>query len=443
MGYNIALIGGGSLYTLPLVKTFVSYSKDFHVDRIKLFDIDKERQNLRYEAAKIVALEYSPDTVIEVSDSLDEAVTSVDYVLIQIRSGGLDGREKDERIPLLHGCIGQETCGAGGLVYGMRSIKDTLEIVTATKKHSPDAWIINYSNPASILAEATRRFFNDDKVVYLCDMTVLMQDGFEEALKLEKGELRPRYFGLNHFGWYTNLYDHKGNDRMPEIIELLKKGAIVPEELKNDPDWVKTFDHQSQSVRDFGEYIPSTYLEYYFYPKAVVRDADPNYTRASRVKEVKQGKVDEVCRKIIENRTTKDSGLQEGLYGKYIMDFILATTQDEYHREFLIPVRNEGAITNLSSDMTVEIPCLVNKNGIEKLFIGEVGYFYKGLMESLYASERLVVDGLLENDITKILKGFVLNRTINDADVAKELLIAMLEENKEFFPELYEQSKTL
>ena len=98
MGYNIALIGGGSLYTLPLVKTFVSYSKDFHVDRIKLFDIDKERQNLRYEAAKIVALEYSPDTVIEVSDSLDEAVTSVDYVLIQIRSGGLDGREKDERL---------------------------------------------------------------------------------------------------------------------------------------------------------------------------------------------------------------------------------------------------------------------------------------------------------------------------------------------------------
>lgn len=444
MGYTISLIGAGSLYTLPLVKTFVSYSKDFVVDRINMYDIDEERELSRFEASKILVKELNSHTEVIMCKTLKEAVTNVDYCLIQIRSGGLDGRVLDEKIPLLHGCIGQETCGAGGLMYGMRSIKDTLEIVKTARENSPNAWIINYSNPASILAEATRRYFDgDDKIVYLCDMTILMQNAYEEALGLENGELKPIYFGLNHFGWYMHLYDSKGVDRINDIKEKLKQGNVVPNELKNDSDWVKTFKMQGEMVTDFDGYIPSTYLEYYYYPNRIVKESDPNNTRAVTVRNVKQYKVENTCKKIIEQGSTKDAGLADGLYGKYIMDFIYATTSDSARTTFLIPVKNGNSIPNISADATVEIPCKVNKHGIEKTIIGEVDYFYKGLIENLYASERLVCDGVLEDDLNKVLKGFVLNRTINDADVAKNLLRDMLEENKEHFPALYKQIERL
>ncbi len=443
MGYVVSIIGGGSLYTLPLLQTLCSHGDGFPIDRILMYDNDKDRQRPRYMAAKILVKDMSPHTEVFEAESLEKAVKNVDYVLVQIRTGGLDMREADEKIPLLYGCVGQETCGAGGLMYGMRSIKDTLEITDAARRLSPGSWVINFSNPASVLAEAVRRYWDDGKIVYLCDMTVLMLDVFESVLGLQKGELRPRYFGLNHFGWFTNLYDKSGRDRLEELRKLLIQGDAVPAELKGDEDWVSTFRRLGRMLKDFDGYIPSTYLQYYYYPEEIVKSSDPQNTRAHIVKKTKEKRVENICSNIIHRSTTAGSGLGTNGSGKYIMDFIEATLHPDENREFLIPVKNGGAIPNLDRDATVEIPCIVSRDGVRKLFVGEVPHFYKGLIENQYASERLVVDGVLENDLDKCLKGFVLNRTIGDINTAKALLTDMLAQNKEWLPELYERSRRL
>lgn len=440
MGYTVSIIGGGSLYTLPLLRTICASYQNFPVDRILMYDIDPGRQKPRFEAAKVLLCEISPHTVLIEAQMLEEALENVDYVLIQIRTGGLDMRECDERTPLLYNCIGQETCGAGGLMYGMRSIQDTLTIVETARRLSPNSWIINFSNPASILAEATRRYWDgDNKLVYLCDMTLLMLDAFEGALGLSNGELRPRYFGLNHFGWFTALYDREGNDRLVELCAKLQRGNVVPEELKGDADWVETFQHLGQMVKDFDGFIPSTYLQYYYYPLAIARSSNPQSTRAQMVREGKQKKTQALCETIIANKTVAGSGLETSIHGKYILDFIEATLHPEQNREFLIPVRNGGIIPNIDPDATVEVPCVVGQDGVRKLYVGPIDSFYKGLIENQYASERLVVDGVLQNRLDLCLKGFVLNRTINDADVAKGLLTEMLTQNKQWLPELYAQ----
>ena len=442
MGYRISVIGGGSLYTLPLLHTICSPRDDFPIDEVVLYDIDRERQKPRADAARILLRELNPNCILIEAENLEQAVREMDYILIQIRTGGLDMRQSDERIPLLHGCVGQETCGAGGLMYGMRSISDTIKIVSAARKYAPDAWIINFSNPASVLAEATRRYFRgDDKLVYLCDMTILMLDAFEEVLHLPKGELCPRYFGLNHFGWFTHLYDKKGIDHMPEIREKLKTGRVIPTELSKDTDWVATFDRLGRMTRDMEGYIPNTYLEYYFYSDEIVKCSNPDKTRAVMVKENKQKKVEAMCQTIIYNNTAEGCGLGTQVHGQYIMDFIDATLHSNENRQFLIPVTNEGAIPNLPKEATVEIPCVVTAQGVKRLFFGEVEPFYKGLIETQYASERLVVEGVLEHDVDKCIKGFALNRTIGSIDTAKELLLDMLEQNQEWLPELYEQAR--
>ena len=444
MGYKIAIIGGGSLYTLPLLATVCSPKEDYEVDELRMFDIDSDRQRLRFDAGKILVNEISPNTKMIEAQTLKEAVKDVDYVLIQIRSGGLDMREADEKIPLHHGLVGQETVGAGGLMYGMRSVKDTIEIVKTIREYSEKAWIINFANPASILAEATRRYFrNDPRLVYICDMTILMLDAFESALGLPKGELNPSYFGLNHFGWFTKICDSEGNDRMGEIKKLLVKGNVVPDELKNDQDWVDTFNNLGKMIKDYGEYIPSTYMQYYYYPLDIVAHSNPEHTRATTVKEKKQFSVEKMCRQIIEQNSTENTGLFNAIHGQYIMDVIDATIHYDENRRFLLCVTNDGVIPNVNKDATVEIPCIIGRNGIEKSYVGEVGPFYQALMENEYNSERLVVDAVLENNITKALQGFTLNRMINDGDTARTLLKEMLEKNKEYLPELYQQSKSL
>lgn len=135
----------------------------FPLKRICLYDIRSEHQDIVGEYGKILVKEYYPE-LEEFIYTTDEttAFENVDFALMQIRAGMIEMREKDEKIPLKHGCVGQETCGAGGFAYGLRSVPEIIDLIKKIRKQSPEAWILNYSNPAAIVAEATKRVFPDD-----------------------------------------------------------------------------------------------------------------------------------------------------------------------------------------------------------------------------------------------------------------------------------------
>ncbi len=119
-------------------------------------------------------------------------------------------RREDEHIPLGMGLIGQETCGAGGMAYGLRSCVDMIEAVHDIRQYAPDAWILNYSNPAAIVAEALRREFPDDKrILNICDQPENVVRSCSRLLGCDWEDLDPVYFGLNHYGWFTHMYDAK------------------------------------------------------------------------------------------------------------------------------------------------------------------------------------------------------------------------------------------
>lgn len=135
---------------------------------------------------EILMREYYPELeeFIYTTDP-DVAFKDVDFALMQIRAGRLPMREKDEKIPLAHGCVGQETCGAGGFAYGLRSVPAIIELVKQIRKHSPEAWILNYSNPAAIVAEATKRIFPDDyRILNICDMPIAIMDAYTKIIRM-------------------------------------------------------------------------------------------------------------------------------------------------------------------------------------------------------------------------------------------------------------------
>ncbi len=431
--YKIAICGAGSTYTLPMMKTLCDNNHILPLSQIIMLDISEEKLHPIYEVSKILVKEIGVDIEVVEKYEIDEDFTDIDFAFVQIRAGGLEMREQDEKIPLKYGCVGQETCGAGGFAYGMRSVVQVTELFKQIRTFAPKAWIINYSNPAAIVAEATRRIFPDDnRIINLCDMPIAILDGFGEVLKIKRQDLRPRYFGLNHFGWFTHIYDKDGNDLLPIIRGALKQTSLIPEEMKADKGWVHTFEQLSAMVNDFDEYIPNTYLQYYFYPETIVAQSDKEFTRANQVMGDRLQRVVKGCEYVMKTGTIKGTELEKGVHALYIVELASSILNNE-NREFLAIIQNKGIIPNLPYDAMVEVPCLVGCNGLEPLFVGEIDTFYKGLLENQYAYEKLTVDAVLHSDYNSALKALVLNRTVTDTTKAKLILQDLMEANKEYW----------
>lgn len=436
--FSIVVAGGGSTFTPGIVLMLLENLDKFPIRQIKFYDNDAERQEVIAKACDIIIKEKAPDINFVYTTDPETAFSDIDFVMAHIRVGKYAMREKDEKIPLRHGVLGQETCGPGGIAYGMRSIGGVIELVDFMEKYSPNAWMLNYSNPAAIVAEATRRLRPNSKILNICDMPIGIEIRMAEMLGLKsRKDMVIRYFGLNHFGWWTDIRDKHGKDLMPELKEKVAKiGYNVEIEGENtEASWNDTFTKARDVFAIDPTTMPNTYLKYYFFPDYVVEHSDPNHTRANEVMEGREKFVFGECRTIAEKGTAKDSKLHVDDHASYIVDLARAIAYDTKERMLLI-VENDGALSNFDPTAMVEVPCLVGSNGPEKIVQGKIPQFQKGLMEQQVSVEKLTVEAWIEGSYQKLWQAITLSRTVPSAKVAKAILDDLIEVNKDFWPVL-------
>ena len=436
--FSIVVAGGGSTFTPGIVLMLLENLEKFPIRQIKFYDNDAERQEVIAKACDIIIKEKAPDINFVYTTDPETAFTDVDFVMAHIRVGKYAMREKDEKIPLKHRVLGQETCGPGGIAYGMRSIGGVIELVDFMEKYSPNAWMLNYSNPAAIVAEATRRLRPNSKILNICDMPIGIEIRMAEMLGLKsRKDMVIRYFGLNHFGWWTDIRDKHGKDLMPELKEKVAKiGYNVEIEGENtEASWNDTFTKARDVFAVDPTTLPNTYLKYYLFPDYVVEHSNPNHTRANEVMEGREKFVFGECRAIAEKGTAKDSKLHVDDHASYIVDLARAIAYDTKERMLLI-VENDGAISNFDSTAMVEVPCIVGSNGPEKIVQGKIPQFQKGLMEQQVSVEKLTVEAWIEGSYQKLWQAITLSRTVPSAKVAKAILDDLIEANKDFWPVL-------
>ena len=436
--FSIVVAGGGSTFTPGIVLMLLDNLDKFPIRQIKFYDNDAERQEIIAKACDVIIKEKAPDINFVYTTDPETAFTDVDFVMAHIRVGKYAMREKDEKIPLKHGVLGQETCGPGGIAYGMRSIGGVIELVDYMEKYSPNAWMLNYSNPAAIVAEATRRLRPNSKILNICDMPIGIELRMAEMLGLEsRKDMVIRYFGLNHFGWWTDIRDKEGNDLMPALKEKVAKvGYNVPIEGENtEASWNDTFTKAKDVFAVDPTTLPNTYLKYYLFPDYVVEHSDPNHTRANEVMEGREKFVFGECKAIAEKGTAKDSKLHVDDHASYIVDLARAIAYNTKERMLLI-VENDGALSNFDPTAMVEVPCLVGSNGPEKIVQGKIPQFQKGLMEQQVSVEKLTVEAWIEGSYQKLWQAITLSRTVPSASVAKAILDDLIEANKDFWPVL-------
>ena len=437
--YKIVICGGGSTYTAGIVKNLLE-EKRISIKELWLYDIDKERQDKVALLVNEVVKDQNPNIILKASTNPEEAFKDADFIMAQMRVGKLAMRVKDEQISLKHGCVGQETCGPGGMAYGLRTIYPMVELIDYCEKYaSKNYWIVNYSNPAAIVAKATHQLRPNARILNICDMPVEIEARMAEILDADLSDLEVDYFGLNHYGWFTKVRC-KGVDVTEKLKQHVAKYGYLTEKSYNeallkDADWVHTFNNAKNIVNLFHDYLPNTYWQYYLLGDDIVKYSDINNVRGLQVIHTREKRVFDACEKIKNGENVDLKQFYVGVHGKFITDVVESLANDTRSKQLVI-VPNNGAIANLPSDAMVEIPAYVTSRGPEPIRVGKIQRFYKGLIEQQDACEGLLVEAAIEHSYDKALKAFTLNRTIPSANVAKAILDEMIEANKDYWPEL-------
>lgn len=440
--FSVVIAGGGSTFTPGIVMMMLDNLERFPLKKLKLYDNDGDRQGILGKALEILLKEQAPEIEFSYTTDPEAAFSDVDFCMAHIRVGKYAMREKDEKVPLRHGVFGQETCGPGGIAYGMRSITGMLEIIDYMEKYSPDCWMLNYSNPAAIVAEACRVMRPESKVLNICDMPVGTLRRMSQIIGKAPEELEVRYFGLNHFGWWTSVKDTEGHEYIDQIRNYVSEhGYLTQIEVDTqhtDPSWQETHKKAKDILAVTPDYLPNTYLKYYLYPDYVFEHMKdhPEFTRANEVMQGREKTVFDHAQQIIAKGTAEGIAFDIDAHATFIVDLARAIAFNTHERMVMI-VENNGAIANFPDDAMVEVPCIVGTDGPEALTQGKIPAFQQAMMFQQVTVEKLVVEAYVENSYQKMWQALTLSKTVPSAEVAKELLDDLIIENAGTWPELH------
>ncbi|WP_328779306.1 6-phospho-beta-glucosidase [Streptomyces canus] len=430
---KLTILGGGG-FRVPLVYgALLTDRAEGRVTEVVLHDLDAGRLSAvgRVLAEQAAAVPDAP-TVTTTTD-LDEALRGADFIFSAIRVGGLEGRADDERVALAEGVLGQETVGAGGIAYGLRTVPVAVDIARRVARLAPDAWVINFTNPAGLVTEAMSRHLGD-RVIGICDSPVGLGRRIARVLGADPNEAWIDYVGLNHLGWVRGL-TIAGRDELPRLLA--------------DPDLLGSFEEGKLFGVDWLQSlgaIPNEYLHYYYFNREAVRAYQhAEKTRGAFLADQQARFYDEVgapgakaldvwdrtraereATYMSENRETAGAGERDaddlsGGYEKVALALMRAIARDE-RTTLILNVRNQGTLSVLDHDAVIEVPCLVDANGAHPVSVAPLPDHATGLVCSVKAVEREVLAAAGSASRATAVKAFALHPLVDSVNVARKLV---------------------
>jgi 6-phospho-beta-glucosidase len=412
------VIGAASTYTPELIEGFIDRQASLNIQSYYLMDIDKEKLEIVGALAQRMLASKGFKGRFVLTQNLDEALDGADYVFAQIRVGGMAARIRDEKIPLKYGLLGQETTGAGGFMNALRTVPVMLDIARRIEKCAPNAWLINFSNPSGIVAEALLNHTNV-KMVGLCNCFVNMAASIKE--KAGTSDYDYEYVGLNHLSWVTSVTVNGEN-----ILGQLGKAAKAA--MKNIPD----IDYDDELIAAIPA-IPSSYLSYFYLRGEQAKKClEAEKTRGEICQELEKSLVDQYKNPGLTDKPKELSERGGALYSTAAVSIADAIENDknEYH---VVGVKNNGAFPFMAGSDVIEAKCLVNRKGAAPVKLsGPVSPYIMGLMQAVKAYEKLTVSAAINGSRADALAALMVHPLIGDYHKAKSLLDEMLKANASF-----------
>lgn len=432
---KIVTIGGGSSYTPELVEGFIKRYDSLPINELWLVDIEAGREKLEIVGALAKRMVKKAGIPMNIILSYDrrEALKNATFVTTQMRVGRLTARILDERIPLSHGIIGQETNGAGGMFKAFRTIPIILDIVKDMEELCPEAWLINFTNPTGIITEAILQYTNFKKAIGLCNVPVNMIEGFSKMLNADENDVTMEIQGTNHFIFATDVFV-KGQSRFEELLE--KYANLTEEDTIQMKNFV-SLPYSPSFIKGLNA-IPCPYHNYYFFTKEQLEEELEQFKTGTVRGEVVY-KTEEELFEIYKQEELQEKPEQLSQRGgaKYsdaacnLIQSIYNNTGDIQY----VNVKNNGAISDLPQNSAVEIACRITSDGPKPLSTGNLKLPISGYVHMIKSFERMVAEAAVTGDKNLAIAALNLNPLCPSDKIANVVIDELIEAHKDYLPQ--------
>jgi len=420
-----AVIGAGSTYTPELIEGFIDRRENLPFDSIALMDTGKERLEVVGGLAKRQFEKSGFSCEVILTDDIDRALEGASFVFAQIRAGRMAARIKDERIPLKYGLLGQETTGAGGFMNALRTTPIIMDIAARIKRLSADgAWLINFSNPSGIIAEAILNY-TDINMIGLCNCPINMVKDVADTLGTS--DFSYEYVGLNHLSWITSVVLHGQTENLVPALT-----GSISTTMKNVPG----IDYDPALLRAV-PYIPSSYLSYYYARgEQVQKCLEAEKTRGEICLGIEDALIEQYADAGLNVKPPELAQRGGALYSTAAVSAVESIMCDKLELH-VVSAKNNGAVPFMDDSDVVEVLCKLGKNGLTTQPVHVYNEYIIGIMRAVKAYEKLTALAAIQGDRDVALAALMAHPLIGDYAKAAPLLDEMLEANREFVPRFF------
>ncbi|GGO32332.1 6-phospho-beta-glucosidase [Deinococcus humi] len=420
---KLAYIGGGSTRGPGTVASFIRQAANFAGSEIVLHDLNEEKLDLVCRLARKMAAAQGADLKISATTDRKAALDGCDGVLSSYRPGGFEARHQDERIPLSHGAIGQETQGAGGFFMALRAVHVARGLVQDMEAICPDALLFNYTNPVNIVAQAVADH-SPVRVVSLCEGPLVFPAELAELVGLDPDRVRAVMLGLNHACWSAEA-EYDGQPMLPVLAQKLEGGI--------QDDWTRRWVELAVTM----DSLPASYMKYYYFEQEMLAELSArSTTRAQDILADVPSYWQHYAEQLDAPNPTLEPQLSRGgIFELEVAVDVMDAVFNDRHEVWPTNVVNGGAIADFPDSQVVEVPCLVNRQGVRPVAGYRVPPPVRGLLSALGEYQQLAADAAWDGTRRQAIQALTSNPLVRTLPLAQTLYEALAHAHAQHLPE--------
>jgi 6-phospho-beta-glucosidase len=414
---SLAVLGGSSVATPALVRALLDWAghaQDRPALRLVLLGRSARKLGQVRAVCERMVREAQQDITIEASTDLRTGLERVDYVLNQMRVGGLEARAHDETFPQALGLPGEETVGPGGFANALRTIPVVNAALRTVSEVAPNAVVLNLTNPAGIVQYAAARYAHST-IISLCDSPITLGNELAALVERPRAGIDIGYLGMNHLGWVVSMCD-AGRDYMDLALERIDRLS----HLGVDATYIRA-----------SRAIPLPYVRYYLHPERILEQQQDKMPRARQLQALEQellSRYERMSESGGDGLSVSEAVAKRGaVWYSAIVVPVLDALINDHASTWIVGVANKNLIPWLPPDTAVEVPCTIDSRGAHPLPVPEYALppELRALLYGLSLYEALASRAIAEQDRDLALRSLIAHPLIRSIDRAQAVLEAV------------------
>lgn len=414
---TLAVLGGSGVATPALVAALLDWAATSETRpemRVMLLGRSAEKLERVRAVCEQMTRDARPAMPVEATTDLRGGLRGADFVLNQMRVGGLEARAHDETYPQALGYPGEETVGPGGFANALRTIPVVNAALRVVSEVAPQAIVLNLTNPASIVQRAATRY-TGARVLSLCDSPITLGNELAALVERPRSDVQIGYIGMNHLGWVVSMQNGE-RDLMDVALERIEHLSSLGGDAH--------YRYYIQASRA----IPIPYVRYYLYPERILAQQQGKMPRARQLQTLEQELLAAYNANSPDASTIVKAVSKRGAvwYSAILVPVLDALIHDQ-PGTWIASVANDGLIPWLPSKTVIEVPCTIDGQGARPLPISSdlLPAELRGLLTSLALYEELAAPAIVEQRRDLAQRALVAHPLVRTLEGAERVLDAV------------------